>query len=282
MDPVPELLVEGLTFPESGRWHEGRLWFSDIDEGRVKAVGAPGRCETMVEAPGFISGLGWAPNGDLWIVGATEHKLFRWDGSRLDELADLSGLRQVLYNDMAVSAEGNAYIGTISFDFLSEAEPKPAPLVLVRPDGSACVAAEGLDFPNGMVITPDGKTLICGETYGARYTAFEIEEDGSLENRRVWAAVPGERPDGCCLDHEGGIWFASPGAGGVVRVLEEGEITDRIAVHNTNAYACMLGGVDRKTLFILCADTHERPKTSEIRSGKIFTVRVQVSGAGLP
>jgi len=282
MNPTPELLVDGLTFPESGRWHEGRLWFSDIDEGRVKAVDPAGHCETVLEVPGFISGLGWAPDGALLIVGTTEHKLFRWDGSVLSEFADLSVLEQLLYNDMVVSARGNAYIGTISYDFLSGTEPRPAPLGLVRPDGSCRVAAEELVFPNGMVITPDGSTLICGETFGSRYTAFDIEEDGSLANRRVWAEVPGETPDGCCLDAEGAIWFASPATDRLIRVVEGGEITHRIPVAEMNTYACMLGGSDGKTLFILGADTHERPKTSELMSGRIFVVPVGVPGAGLP
>ena len=282
MDLVPDLLVDGLTFPECGRWHRERLWFSDIEEGKVKAVDSIGHCDTLLQVPGLVSGLGWAPNGDLLAVGGTEHKLFRWDGSVVQEFADLSGLKQALYNDMTVSAQGNAYISTSSHDFPGGGKPRPAPLVRVHPDGSSSVAAPDLDFPNGMVITPDGKSLICGETYGARYTAFDIEEDGSLTNRRVWAEVPGEVPDGCCLDADGGIWFASPTASGVVRVEEGGKITDRIPVGDTNAYACMLGDLDRKTLFILCADTHERPKTSEIRSGKIFIVPVEVPGAGLP
>ncbi len=236
----------------------------------------------MVDVPGFISGLAWTPNGDLLIVGATERKLFRWDGSELREFADLGPLEQLLYNDMVVSSAGNAYIGTISYDFLSGSEPKPAPLGLVRPDGSCSAAAEGLIFPNGMVITPDGATLVCGETFASRYTAFDIEEDGALVNRRVWAEVPGETPDGCCLDAEGAIWFASPATGTVIRVVEGGEIKQRIPVSEMNTYACMLGGADGKTLFIMGADTHERPKTSELMSGRIFTVPVDVPGAGLP
>lgn len=278
----PELLIGGLTFPECGRWHEGKLWFSDVDEGRIKTLDLSGRCDAVVEIPGFAAGLGWAPNGNLLIVGASERKLFRWDGAVLNEHADLCGLGQTLFNDMVVRGNGEAYVGTVSHDLLSGAEPTPACIALVRNDGTSQLVADGLALPNGMVITPDGRTLICGETLGARYTAFDIEEDGILSNARLWAEVPGETPDGCCLDAEGAVWCSSFASRSVVRVLPGGALTDRIPVTNTNPYGCMLGGAERRTLFILCADTHERPKTLELKSGKILAVEVDVPGAGLP
>jgi len=278
----PELLIDGLTFPECGRWHESKLWFSDVDEGRIKTLDLEGRCDTVVEIPGFAAGLGWAPNGDLLVVGASEHKVFRWDGSGLSEYADLGGLGQTFFNDMVARGNGDVYVGTISHDLLSDAEPTPASIALVQSDGTSRLVADGLALPNGMVITPDGRTLICGETLGARYTAFDIEEDGTLSNARLWAQVPGETPDGCCIDADGGIWFASFASRSVVRVLPGGELTDRIPVVDTNPYGCMLGGADRRTLFIMCADTHERPKTLELKSGRIFATEVETAGTGLP
>jgi len=152
--------------------------------------------------------------------------------------------------------------------------------VLVEPDGSARSVAEDLRFPNGTVITPDGRTLIVGESFGACLTAFDIAEDGSLGNRREWARMEKAVPDGICLDAEGGIWVASPVSGGVLRLREGGEVTDRIAVEH-QAFACMLGGPERRTLFLCTAATPD-PAQAELRTGRIEFVEVDVPGAGLP
>ena len=279
MGTDPVLLTDNLTFPESPRWKEDRLWFSDIDEGRVKTVGLDGTCHTILEFPNPISGLGFSPDNELLIASVFDRKLLCWDGSEIRELANLESMAAFGINDMIVSSEGNAYIGTLMYDFLRGEKPKDGPLILVRPDGQVSIAAEGLSFPNGMVITPDGRTLICGETQGQRYTAFDIAADGSLSNRRLWADLPGESPDGCCMDAEGAIWCSSADHHRVIRVFEGGKIDRRIELPSTNSYACMLGGPNGTTLFLICCETADR---STKLSGKIFTVEVDVPHAGLP
>jgi sugar lactone lactonase YvrE len=196
-------------------------------------------------------------------------------------------------NDMVVDARGNAYVGNLGFDFRA-ANPVPATaeIVLVTPDGKARVVARDMGFPNGSVVTPDGKTLIVGETYAARFTAFDIEEDGSLSNRRIWAQFDDlgftdinraerVRPDGCCMDAEGAIWMASPGRNVTLRVKEGGEITHTVQASQI-AYACMLGGPERKTLFICTAPTHVTPEVIDIHDGRIEVLEVDVAGAGIP
>jgi sugar lactone lactonase YvrE len=179
---------------------------------------------------------------------------------------------------MVVDAKGNAYVGQFGFDYSNGAPPQATVLMLVTPDGSVSAVADELMFPNGMVITPDGRTLVVGETYAARMTAFDIAPDGSLSNRRVFAALPsGAVPDGCCLDAEGALWVASPISNDVIRIREGGEVTDRISTDDRNAIACMLGGADRRTLYI-CASLLSR----DPGKGAILTTRVDVPGAGLP
>jgi sugar lactone lactonase YvrE len=196
-------------------------------------------------------------------------------------VADLSSLASFYCNDMVVDAQGRAYVGNFGFDLHNQASPIGANLILVHPDGRTEVAAKDLRFPNGTVITPDGKTLIIGESFGACLTAFDIAEDGSLHDRRLWAQLDGDVPDGICLDEDGAIWVASPvGTGGVLRVREGGEVTDRIAVEH-DAFACMLGGPDRRTLFICTAPDSDPAKTGD-RRGRIEIIEVDVPGAGLP
>jgi len=182
---------------------------------------------------------------------------------------------------MVVDRAGRAYVGNFGFDFLAEAPYVAARMALVMPDGTTRVAADDLGFPNGTVITPDGTTLIVGESFAARLTAFDIQPDGSLARRRVWAQLDGVVPDGICLDAEGAVWVASPLSSEVVLVREGGEIARRIRVA-TNAYACMLGGPDRRTLFIATAATHEPAAARAQRGGRIETVQVDVPGAGWP
>jgi sugar lactone lactonase YvrE len=183
---------------------------------------------------------------------------------------------------MVVDQQGRAYIGNFGFDLNAQAPFSPAEVVLVTPDGQARVVADEMAFPNGSVITPDGKTLIVAETFGARLSAFHIEADGSLCNRRIWANIEGAFPDGICLDAEGAIWVASPaGKTGVMRVCEGGEITHRIDVA-TQAYACMLGGSQRKTLFILTSETINPDGARAKANGRIEIAQVDVPGAGLP
>lgn len=277
---TPTILVEGLQFPEGPRWHDDRLWFSDMNAQKVMAVDLSGNLETIVHVPGSPSGLGWLPDGRLLIVSMTDRRLLRFEKRKLVQVADLFGMATFHCNDMVVDGQGRAYIGNFGFDLGSFQEMVPAEIIMVHPDGDAVVAARDLLFPNGTVITPDGKTLIVAETFGQRLTAFDIQPDGMLANRRVWAEMQGYFPDGICLDEDGGIWVASPeNHAGVLRVIEGGRISHRVSVES-NAYACMLGNHDRRTLFVLTAGAFNPKKTEA--GGRIETIEVDIPGAGLP
>lgn len=271
-----------LAFPESPRWHDGALWFSDFHTHRVQRVDMTGHCETVVTVPGQPSGLGWLPDGTLLLVSMTDRRLLRLDGTVLTQVADMSALAPFHCNDMVVDARGRAYVGNFGFDFVARQSPRPTGLILVQPDGQARVVADDLHFPNGAVITPDGRTLIIGESYAARLTAFDIADDGSLSGRRVWAALGNAAPDGISLDAEGAVWLASPTSREVLRVREGGEVAQRIATPG-QAVACMLGGPERRTLFVLTTRVMATPEESRRSlAGAIYTVPVAVPGAGWP
>ena len=233
-------------------------------------------------------GLGWTPQGRLLVVAAFARRLLRLEDDGLAEVADLSSLVNAPNNDLVVDGQGRAYIGNMGFVF-GQGTPQPGPIVLVTAEGSARVVAEGLAFPNGMVITPDGQTLIVAESHTARLTAFHIEPDGSLSHRRAWAqledfgnygATPGQiTPDGICLDAQGAVWVASPNTRDVLRVKEGAQITDRLPL-STIPVACMLGGEGRRTLFIATTESQD-PNDHQAR-GRIETIQVAVAGAGLP
>lgn len=279
----PEVLLDGLRFGEGPRWHEDRLWLSDMHSGVVLAVGEDGAAEEIVRVPGEPSGLGWRPDGTLLIVSMQDRKLVALDEAapgRLREVADLSPFATFHCNDMVVDAAGRAYVGNFGFDLHAKTTPSLANMILVDVDDSVRVAAGDLSFPNGTVITPDGGTLVVGESFGGRLTAFDVGSDGGLSNRRVWAQLEGAVPDGICLDEAGGIWVASPVSGECLRVKEGGEVTHRIAVEG-QAFACMLGGADRRTLFI-CTAPDSDPAATASREGRVVTVRVDVPGAGWP
>jgi sugar lactone lactonase YvrE len=276
----PETLIAGLRFPEGPRWRDGRLWFSDMHAQQVLAVDPSGTLETIATVPEDPSGLGWLPDGRLLIVSMRDRRLLRLDPAGLTEVADLSHLAPCHCNDMVVDARGRAYVGNFGFDLHAGQSPAPTNLILVEPDGRARVAAADLRFPNGSVITPDGRTLVVGETFGGCLTAFDVAEDGSLSGRRVWAQMERAVPDGICLDAEGAIWVASPIGHSVLRLREGGEVTHRIEVEN-EAFACMLGGPERRTLF-LCTAASSEPNQTKARTGRIEQVEVEVPGAGLP
>jgi sugar lactone lactonase YvrE len=274
-------LLQGLVFPEGPRWHEGKLWFSDMHDHRVRTVDLDGRAEDVVEVPTWPSGLGWLPDGALLIVSMTDRKLLRYSSGELRIHADVSQLASYYCNDMVVDGRGRAYVGNFGFDFFSGSAQKPAELVLVDPDGSSCVAATGLDFPNGSVITPDGKTLIVGESLGHRLTAFHIEDDGSLINQSVWAELGDAVPDGIALDAENGLWVASPLSKELLYVEQGGKLARRIKC-DSMPIACALGGPGRKTLFLLLADSINPDECRAKKSARIDIMDVAVAGAGWP
>ncbi len=269
-----EVLLDGLIFPESPRWHEDKLWFVDMEDHKVMTVDLKGNTETILEISSRVSGLGWLPDNKLLVVSMDDNYLLRLDPEGVNMVADFNEFGPVLMNDMVVDKKGRAYVGNFGFDYLNGKPFAPTKLILVYPNGDVKVVAENMAFPNGTVITPDDKTLIIAETFAVQLTAFDIMDDGSLTGRRVWANLKSLAPDGICLDAEGGIWLAAPGRQRVVRVLEGGQITHIVRVEN-DAYACMLGGIDRKTLFV-ATSKHTRD------AGKIEFVEVDIPGAGLP
>ena len=278
----PQTLMDGLCFPEGPRWHEGRLVFSDMHGHLVHAVDPDGKSEVLVDlGERQPSGLGWLPDGRMLIVSMVDRRLLRLDPDGLTEVADLSALATFHCNDMVTDAQGRSYVGNFGFDLEARATPGPARLVRVDPDGSTHVAADKLMFPNGTVITPDGRTLIVGETFGACLTAFDVGEDGTLANRRIWARLEGAVPDGICLDAEGQIWVASPVSAEVLRVAEGGQVTARVQVE-TQAFACMLGGAAGRTLFICTAESSTTEETKAARKGRIEFVEVDAPRSGLP
>ncbi len=277
-----ETLVSDIAFGEGPRWREGRLYYSDMHSQKVFAVDMAGEVEEICNVPNDPSGLGWLPDGRMLVVSMQDRRLLclESDGS-LREVANLTEHAGFHCNDMVVDQQGRAYVGNFGWDLHGGGEPRGANLVLVDPDGEMRVVAQDLSFPNGAVITDDGKTLIVGETMGHCLTAFDIEPQGTLVNQRVWAQMTGVLPDGICLDAEGGIWVAGPTSHGCFRVLEGGEITHKVEV-DTQAFACMLGGPERRHLMICTAGSSDPDECKQNRDGHIEWVEVDVPGAGLP
>jgi len=288
----PRVLAENLYFGEAPRWHDGRLWFSDFYAHAVKSVSLAGDLRTEVEIDDQPSGLGWMPDGSMLIVSMTKRQVLRRSpAGELSVHADLSDFATFHCNDMVVDAVGRAYVGNFGFDLNAElsarsfesvvADHPTADLVCVSPDGTVRVAARDMHFPNGSVITPDGKVLIVGETLGGRLTAFDIGADGALTNRRVWASIAPRAPDGIALDAEGAIWVANPMAPECVRVAQGGEILEVIDT-GAPCYACMLGGDDGRTLFMLTAAAIGSPEADSATTGKVLIAAVDIGHAGLP
>jgi sugar lactone lactonase YvrE len=284
------ILLEGLYFGEGPRWHEGRLWFSDFYAHAVKSVDEAGAVRIELELDDQPSGLGWLPDGRLLVVAMKARAVKRLDATGLVLHADISHLTAHLCNDMVVDAQGTAWVGNFGFDLDAELRARGGDvlsdhpvtnLVRVDTDGSAHLAAPDMHFPNGSVITPDGRTLIVAETLAGCLTAFTINADKSLSHRRVWAPLPGIAPDGICLDENGQVWVANALAAEVVHVAEGGQIAWRIATSQP-CYACMLGGADGKTLFALTAASSDGASSTTAQTGKIETARVNAARAGWP
>ena len=282
--PEPKVLLSGLGIPESPRWHEGRLWFSNWIDRQVVAVGLDGKPEVMLTRDPDSHPMGysidWLPDGRLLVTG---DKLRRRepDGSMVTHAEQRA-------NEIVVDGRGNIYLNGADFNFVAGEAPRPGYIKLITPDGELRQVAGDIQFPNGMVITPDDRTLIISESFAGRLTAFDIGTDGSLSNRRVFA--DGLGPDGICLDAEGAVW-ASTGGFSVARVAEGGEVLQRVELGENRApFALMLGGPDRRTLFVMtaewrAADGHvanlDRLANGP-RTGEILTLQVSVPGAGRP
>jgi sugar lactone lactonase YvrE len=285
-----EILVEGLFFGEGPRWHEGRLWFSDFYDHAVKSTDLAGEVRTELTLDDQPSGLGWLPDGRLLLVSMRQHKLRRLDDQGLVDHADISDLTAHLCNDMVVDASGRAWVGNFGFNLDKELrergadvlnDPPTTNLVRVDADASVHLAASGMRFPNGTVITADEKTLIVAETIASCLTAFTINEDSSLSDRRIWAQLEGVAPDGICLDENQQVWVANALGPELLLVAEGGDVIQRVET-SQNCYACMLGGEDGKTLFAVTAAFSDAEQASASRTGKIECVQVNAARAGWP
>ena len=286
-----EVVADGLYFGEGPRWHDGRLWFSDFYDHAIKSLGMEGDLRTEHRFDGQTSGLGWLQDGRLLVVAMREMQLLRQEADGFVVHADLSSLARFMCNDMVVDEQDRAWVGNFGFDLDSEiaargvesviADHPTTNLVRVDPDGTVHLASSGMSFPNGSVVTPDGKTLIVAETLAMRLTAFDIGEEGQLTNRRTWAEVGARGPDGICLDADGHVWVANSIAPECVQVAEGGEIL-QVVVTSENCFACMLGGAEQRELYMLTAAGSDHEQAAAARTGKIERIRVSSPRAGRP
>ena len=282
--PPVRPLLSGLVMVESARWHDGRLWFAHWGVGEVIAVDMDGTAEVMAEGPPQMGwSIDWLPDGRLITTGpsVTRHEP---DGSAVT-LCERGG------NEIVIDPRGHMYVNGFDFDFVGGGAPEPGWINLVAPDGTYRQVAGDIEFPNGMVVTPDGSTLIIAESFAGRLSAFDIQDDGTLSGRRVWAEGLG--PDGICIDSESGIWtqtadvFSHTGdpdapAGACVRVLDGGEITHRVETE-LPCFACTLGGPDGRNLFLLCNEFEGVDQLQAVqarRSARIFVTEAPVARAG--
>ena len=285
-EPTVHVLLSGLVIGESPRWHEGRLWFSNWGAQEIIAVDVEGNSEVVTSVPTTIPfSIDWLPDGRLLVVSGPEALLLRRepDGSLVIH-ADLSSLARG-WNEIVVDGRGNAYVNGSNFDFLGGGEFTPGIIALVTPDGSVRQVADGIAFPNGMTVTPDNSTLIVAESFASRLTAFDIASDGSLSNRRVWAEL-GQGGDGICLDEEGAVWCSATkdGKPTCVRVREGGQVLQTIEL-DRSCFACMLGGEDGKTLFMMVAEwrgTENMDVLLHSRTGQVLTAPAPSPHAGWP
>ena len=285
MYEIATLLGE-LVFPEGPRWRGDRLYFSDIYGSKVISVDLCGRSET-VATMAMPSGIGWTPEGEMLVVSMEmPPHLLTVAGGKGTPAIDLGSVARWPCNDVVIDRRGTAYIGQLGFDILPDgsaaAPPQDAPLIAVGSDGPRPASADMLACGNGMAITADGRTLIVAETFASRITAFSIAEDGSLVDRRLFAQLD-DMPDGLCLDAEGAIWAAVLQTGRFIRVVEGGDVIDQIVLpHGRRAIACVLGGADRRTLFLCTTGGLAKQEVLDQMDGRIETVQVDVAGDGIP
>lgn len=290
-----ERLLDGGLFYEGPRWHDGAWYISDLYAHHVLRVSVDGAAEVWADVPHQPSGLGWLPDGSLLAVSMLDRRLLRRGPTgAMTEFADLSGLSEHPINDMVVDAAGRAFIGTFGFDLFGGATPSPGAVLRVDPDGTVSVAAPDLRFPNGMVVTADGRTLVVAECFGGRFTAFTIEADGELSERRLWGKVGVEppydsietivqtdfAPDGCVMDAEGHIWVADALNGRACRIAPGGTIVDQVdAPSGLGLYACTLGGEDGKSLLLCTAPSFAEHERKAAKEAELYVHRVDIPRA---
>ncbi len=292
------LVYDDLAFGECPRWHEGRLWLSDVFAKRVLAVDPEGGgAELVCEVEGHPAGLGWLPDGRLLVVSMADRRLLRLEPEGLVEHADLGGVCPGFCNDMVVDGEGNAYVGNVGYPYAYRGQPVPirraTSLVLVTAAGEVHSQPGTLMLPNGAAIDACGRTLVVAQSHGARLTAYSIAADGSLHDERLFAALPAGRdnPDGICIDAEGAVWVADPHHHCCFRVRDGGQVTDVVDTAPMECVACALGGPDRRTLFLVLIPSREEPGREELviggppplaRNSRVEAFEVEVPGAGWP
>jgi sugar lactone lactonase YvrE len=282
-DASTKVVLRGLSFAEGARWREDRLWFSDLYTHLVQTIDLQGHVETIAEVLQRPSGLGFLPDGTPLVISMLDRQLLAigLDGQTRG-YADLAALAGGPCNDMVVDREGHAYVGNFGYDKNNGAEPRLTRIIRVDPDGTVGATGDELSFPNGMVITPDGRQMIVAETFAHRVSVFDIDAQGDLGNHRTFAQIEACNPDGLALDAEGAIWIADPAGKRALRVFEGGRIEREVRFEEgRGAYTCALGGPQRQTLFIV-TNTASGPKMAERRDGCIETLEVDVPGAGWP
>ena len=277
----PQILMTGIAFGESPRWHDGRLWFSDWVAQEILAVDPQGNSEVIVRVPfpSIPMCIDFLPDGCLLVISSHEKLLLRReaDGS-LTTHTDLRNFSHFGFNEIVVDGRGNIYINGGGFNLMAGEKFALGIIALITPNGSARQVADGIAFPNGMIVTPDNSTLIIAESYGKKLTAFDIESDGSLSNRRVWADLVDGVPDGLCLDAENAIWYADVPNKRCVRVREGGEVLQTINL-DRGCFSCALGGADMRTLFMVATEWRgPQHMTEKLRTGQILTTEARVPG----
>ncbi|MES9947527.1 MAG: gluconokinase, GntK/IdnK-type [Candidatus Thiodiazotropha sp.] len=266
--PATQLLLDGLMFPEAPRWRDGRLWFTDQHAGHIVRVTPRGKAETVATLDDLPGGLGWLPDGRLLVVSMTRRRVLVLEEDVLQPYADLSRLASFHCNDMLTDTRGRCYVGNFGYDLHGGAEQRPAELILVDAQGECSVVADEMIFPNGCALTPDASTLLVAETFASRITAFDVQTDGSLSNRRIWAELGDACPDGICLDKDGLLWIAAPNRSRLLLAREGGEIVRSVKPLGS-PYACMLGGNDGDRLFIASSETDDPESAKHQKSGRI-------------
>ena len=281
MASTAEVLMEGIVFGESPRWHDGRLWFSDWGANQVIALDADGSHQVAASVESFPMCIDFLPDGRLLIVDSPRRQLLRRepDGS-LVQHADLSAVSDKPWNDIVADDRGNVYVNGTGFDFPG-GEFAPGMVVLVTPDGRVGQTVRDLAFPNGMAISPDGATLVVAESYANRLTGYDIGSDGTLSNRRVWAETPGDHPDGICFDADGAVWYADVGNQHCVRVQPGGAVLATVDL-DRGAFACALSRGEEPRLFVVGQNWDGPDSMSSSPSGQVVAFPAPTPGAGRP
>jgi sugar lactone lactonase YvrE len=284
----PRLVLDGLAMGESPRWHLGWLWFADWAAHEIVVMDTEGQRETNSKVDSLPFSIDWLPDARLLVIVGAEAKLkVQTDAGTLRTYTDLSRISTKPWNEIVVDGRANIYVNNIGFEFSGQQGTTGQGagfIAQVTPDGSSArVVAEGLSFPNGMAVTPDNRTLIVGESYGECLTAFDINDDGTLSNRRIWAKTAGDHPDGICLDADGAVWYGDVGSKRCVRIREGGEVLAEVQL-DRGCFACALGGLDRRTLYMVAAD-YSDPQAlmgGQTRTGRILSIEAPAPGVGWP